>query len=470
MASVISLNPGAASPLYLQLQRTLRSLIQQGEWPLGMRIPAVHELAERFQVHRLTVLKALAGLKRTGWVQTVQGRGSFVADHLPEAMALFPVPDFPYEGSALRVREDELGPWLGETLERAQNRQLVSFSAGFPPADLLPGEALRQTYAAIMKELGPAAWEYAPLAGHPDYLRGSGALAGLRGRAGAGRLGHAGRAGRPGGPGPGPGVPHRPGRPGAGGEPLLSGYPGPHPGPGPRGGARARGRQRHEPGPAGLGPAEGRRQAAHHRGHLPQPHRHDPTPGPGASASWPSPAPTACPWWRTTPTATCASTASPVPSFRHAPGRRPCPPPRQLLQVPGPGAAPGLRHRPGRPAASAWRPCRRSMASPCRPSPRRWWPGSSTAATSSGTWAGCAAPCGNAATPCWRPSTRTSPGNAEITEPKGGMHLWVVLPEELSALELLQTAICPGLRLRAGPPLLRRRPGHQLPPLELLHP
>jgi DNA-binding transcriptional MocR family regulator len=171
MASVISLNPGAASPLYLQLQRTLRSLIQQGEWPLGMRIPAVHELAGRFQVHRLTVLKALAGLKRTGWVRTVQGRGSFVADHLPEAMALFPVPDFPYEGSALRVREDELGPWLGETLERAQNRQLVSFSAGFPPADLLPGEALRKTYAAIMKEQGPAAWEYAPLAGHPDYLR-----------------------------------------------------------------------------------------------------------------------------------------------------------------------------------------------------------------------------------------------------------------------------------------------------------
>ena len=75
MNSVISLNPGAASPFYLQLQRTLRSLIQQGEWPLGIRIPAVHLLAERFQVHRLTVVKALAGLKRTGWVRMVQGFG-----------------------------------------------------------------------------------------------------------------------------------------------------------------------------------------------------------------------------------------------------------------------------------------------------------------------------------------------------------------------------------------------------------
>ena len=35
------LNPAAASPLYLQLQRTLRALIQQGEWKPGVgRAPA----------------------------------------------------------------------------------------------------------------------------------------------------------------------------------------------------------------------------------------------------------------------------------------------------------------------------------------------------------------------------------------------------------------------------------------------
>jgi len=59
------LNPAAASPLYLQLQRTLRGLIQGNEWNPGHRLPPVPELAERFKVHRLTVLKALAGLKRT---------------------------------------------------------------------------------------------------------------------------------------------------------------------------------------------------------------------------------------------------------------------------------------------------------------------------------------------------------------------------------------------------------------------
>ena len=69
-----TLDPGASSPLYLQLQRQLRGLIQQGEWHPGSRLPAVPELASRWGVHRLTVLKALAGLKRTGWIQTVQWR------------------------------------------------------------------------------------------------------------------------------------------------------------------------------------------------------------------------------------------------------------------------------------------------------------------------------------------------------------------------------------------------------------
>ena len=167
------LDPGAPSPLYLQLQRSLRGLIQQGEWGPGLRMPAVPELARRFSVHRLTVLKALSGLKRTGWVQTVPGRGSFVAERLPEA-PLHRISRqehiLPFQGSSLVAREQELGPWLGETLGRAQNPALVSFSAGFPPQDLLPGEALRRLYTATMKDLGADAWVYAHPEGHPPFL------------------------------------------------------------------------------------------------------------------------------------------------------------------------------------------------------------------------------------------------------------------------------------------------------------
>lgn len=171
MTASAVLDPAAASPLYLQVQRRMRALIQEGSWKPGSRLPAVPDLAERFQVHRLTVLKALAGLKRTGWVQTVHGRGSFVPERLPEAHAArLPSADYPFEGSSLVAGEGQLGPWLGETLLKAQNRALVSFSAGFPPADLLPVEDLRRLHAQVGKEMGPGAWAYAAPAGWPGYL------------------------------------------------------------------------------------------------------------------------------------------------------------------------------------------------------------------------------------------------------------------------------------------------------------
>ncbi|MCE1229598.1 MAG: aminotransferase, partial [Firmicutes bacterium] len=43
------------------------------------------------------------------------------------------------------------------------------------------------------------------------------------------------------------------------------------------------------------------------------------------------------------------------------------------------------------------------------------------------------------------------PADAEITEPKGGMHLWVVLPEDVSSLELVKSAIAQGLAFAPGP-------------------
>jgi len=43
------------------------------------------------------------------------------------------------------------------------------------------------------------------------------------------------------------------------------------------------------------------------------------------------------------------------------------------------------------------------------------------------------------------------PRDSEVTEPKGGMHLWVVLPEDLSALDLQRAALAHGLSFAPGP-------------------
>jgi DNA-binding transcriptional MocR family regulator len=43
------------------------------------------------------------------------------------------------------------------------------------------------------------------------------------------------------------------------------------------------------------------------------------------------------------------------------------------------------------------------------------------------------------------------PEGTEVTEPKGGMHLWVMLPEDCSALDLQREALAHGLGFAPGP-------------------
>lgn len=52
--------------------------IETGKWPEGMRLPSEQELAERFDVTRLTVRKAIEPLKRDGRLAGRRGQGTFV--------------------------------------------------------------------------------------------------------------------------------------------------------------------------------------------------------------------------------------------------------------------------------------------------------------------------------------------------------------------------------------------------------
>lgn len=66
-------------PLYLQVSRDLDRRIRHGELKTGDRLPTESELSQEYEVNRLTVRQALAGLARSGLISTQQGRGSFVS-------------------------------------------------------------------------------------------------------------------------------------------------------------------------------------------------------------------------------------------------------------------------------------------------------------------------------------------------------------------------------------------------------
>lgn len=70
----------APDPLYLQLKDLLLAEIAAGHYQAHQRLPSERELADQFQVSRITVRQALLELARDGSIYTRMGKGTFVAE------------------------------------------------------------------------------------------------------------------------------------------------------------------------------------------------------------------------------------------------------------------------------------------------------------------------------------------------------------------------------------------------------
>lgn len=70
---------GRSKTLSDEIAYTLREKIRSGELPPGAQLPTEMDLAEAFGVSRNVVREAIARLKLSGFIETTQGVGSFVA-------------------------------------------------------------------------------------------------------------------------------------------------------------------------------------------------------------------------------------------------------------------------------------------------------------------------------------------------------------------------------------------------------
>jgi GntR family transcriptional regulator len=65
-------------PKYAQVIEELQRRIEGGEYPPGSLLPSEHQLSGEFGIARPTVVRALRVLRQDGWIETQQGKGSFV--------------------------------------------------------------------------------------------------------------------------------------------------------------------------------------------------------------------------------------------------------------------------------------------------------------------------------------------------------------------------------------------------------
>ena len=160
---LIDIDRAAALPPFLQIARSLAADIQRGRLRPGDRLPGSRRLAASLHVHRNTVLAALAELMAEGWLETMPGRGTFVArgivhprgrplsrrpglrTHvpftLPEAPAAYRPPNLP--------------------------RGTLNLSNGAPDVRLVPARSIGRAYRRALALRGADLLAYGDPEGHP---------------------------------------------------------------------------------------------------------------------------------------------------------------------------------------------------------------------------------------------------------------------------------------------------------------
>ena len=76
---MITINYRDPRPIYEQIQSELRRLMLTGALPPGSRLPSVRELAGQLAINPNTIQRAYRELESDGYILSVAGKGSFVA-------------------------------------------------------------------------------------------------------------------------------------------------------------------------------------------------------------------------------------------------------------------------------------------------------------------------------------------------------------------------------------------------------
>ena len=66
-------------PIYEQITTQIKELILTGELQPGQKLPSIRALANGLRISAITTKRAYTDLEAQGFIETVQGKGSFVA-------------------------------------------------------------------------------------------------------------------------------------------------------------------------------------------------------------------------------------------------------------------------------------------------------------------------------------------------------------------------------------------------------
>lgn len=127
----IQLHPNTDKAIYLQIADAIIDAIKTGVLNSGNALPGSRQLAEVLKVNRNTIIEALDVLIAEGWLLTLERKGTFVADILPDTAK-----KNNRQKKANYKEEEEIKP-------------LIVFDDGIPDSRIAPMNELARAYRQI---------------------------------------------------------------------------------------------------------------------------------------------------------------------------------------------------------------------------------------------------------------------------------------------------------------------------------
>ncbi|MBK7077663.1 MAG: PLP-dependent aminotransferase family protein [Myxococcales bacterium] len=148
-------------PRFLAIARAITDDIRRGVLVPGARLPSSRALARDLDVHRNTVLAALAELEAQGWIATQPARGTFVSDALPAQVGRAAPPHRARAGFALPPAP------IAPRGVATHGRGVIALDAGVPDPRGFPVDALARAWRRVVRRSGRTLLGYGPPEGHP---------------------------------------------------------------------------------------------------------------------------------------------------------------------------------------------------------------------------------------------------------------------------------------------------------------
>ena len=149
----LTLDRDSEEPIYRQLIRQIKMLIDSGMLPAGTRLPASRNFARQLGISRISVVNAYSELCGGGLLSAQAGRGTFVArdrDAMPSQSPLtHSAQSTPRRAGSIR-----------EMMRLAHKPGIINFSHGSPPKEFFPVRHMQDAINHVIERDGADALSY----------------------------------------------------------------------------------------------------------------------------------------------------------------------------------------------------------------------------------------------------------------------------------------------------------------------